>query len=642
MTRKTGCPAPSSPPDDTDLRALVNLFEGGSFEAAVQKAAALTKVYPNSASVWNMYAAALQETGQLDTAMAAFHRAAELAPENSKLVYNLARLHQKRNEHETAIRLLERTTELQPDWAKAHLMLGLSLKKLGHIQEAIASYTRAAALSPEDARIQNSLGALLEQDDRFEEAIQSFQRAISLRPDYPEAHYNLGNILKKSDQLGRAITSYQRALKLKPDFSEAWLNLGNTLFDQERYDHSLRCFDKVISLRPNDMSALKRRGRALIANGDVDMAKVLFEDLLSRFSDDPDIHFRLGQVHKAQGDMVRAIGRYSEAYRLDSNHGGAIVALLSAPTGSLSSDMIQMLDQSRDRTSAGLSADKRLFLKAHVRRHCGDLEGAWETYVQANAVIHSRDQDLARKTIQDHERTLALLRTRHAPSTPPPRDDDLVSLFILGPSRSGKTTLETALGTSPHIKRGYENPPFIPMIQESAAAFGLRSTKRLLDLTAEAQADFLARYRARLKASCMGRHVFTDTSPHRVFNVWEIADMVPNAFFVFVQRDPLDTAVDIFKKHYQSANHYAYHPGTIYHHVAWYRQVQDILVEQLGPRAIVIEHEALRADPAQALTRIEAMLGRALGCAEPPALPERATQETAVFRSHFEAMLKRQ
>lgn len=642
MTRKTGYPALSSTPGDTDLRALVNLFESKAFEAAVQKAAALIKLYPNSPSIWNMYGAALQETGHLDAAMSAFQRAAELDPENFKLIYNLARLHQRKGAHETAIQILARATELQPDWPKAHFMLGLSFKKLGRIQEAIASYTRAAALSPEDAGIQNSLGALLEQVEQVGEAIDCFEKAISLRPDYPEAHYNLGNTLKKIDQPDKAISSYRKALNLKPDFSEAWFNLGNTLYDQERYDHSLRCFDKVISLRPNDMSALKRRGRALIANGDVDMAKVLFEDLLSRCPDDPDIHFRLGQVHKAQGDMVRAIGRYSEAYRLDANHGGATVALLSAPTGSLSSNMIHMLDQNRDRTSAGLSADKRLFLKAHVRRHRGDLEAAWETYVQANAAIHSRDQDLALKTIQDHERTLALLRTRHAPSTPPPGDNDLVSLFILGPSRSGKTTLETALGTSPHIKRGYENPPFIPMIQESAAAFGLRSTKRLLDLTAEAKADFLARYRARLKAICKGRPVFTDTSPHRIFNVWEIADMVPNAFFVFVQRDPLDTAVDIFKKHYQSANHYAYHPVTIYHHVTWYRQVQDILVDQLGERAIVIDYEELQRAPVKALTQIEEMLGMPLGYAHPTSLPKQDSRETAVFRSYFEFHLKRE
>jgi len=625
LTKKTNYPAPTAASVNADLRTVMQLFKDRSFDAAAQKAKALIKAHPYSPSIWNIYAASLQEAGQMDVALTAFQKAVELDPENGKLIYNLARLHQRQGQHKTAIRLLEKVTKLQPAWVKAHLMLGLSLKTMGHIKDAIACYTRSATLSPGDAKIQNCLGALLEQDDQADGAVQCFQKTISLYPEYPEAHYNLGNVLKKIDQPGRAIASYKKAVNLKPDFAEAWFNLGNTLFDQEHYGDCLKCFDNAISLRPKDVSAIKKRGKALIALGDVDTAKLLYQEILLRFPDDPEIHFHLGQVYKAQGDMCRAIVSYSEVYRLDATHGGAVAALLSAPTGNLSSDMIQMLDQSRDSVSMGLSADRRLFLKAHVLRHSGDLEGAWETYVQANAVIYSRDQDLARKTIQDLERTLALLRTRHAPSPVPPSDNDPVSLFILGPSRSGKTTLETALGTSPHVKRGYENAPFIPMIQKSAAAFGLRSTKRLLDLTGDAKADFLARYRARLKASCKGRHVFTDTSPHRIFNAWEIADMVPNAFFVFVQRDPLDTAVEIFKKHYQSANHYAYHPVTIYHHVTWYRQVQHILVEQLGSRAIVIKHEELRADPATVLTRIEAMLGRTLGCTLPVSV-SRATR----------------
>lgn len=617
----------------------MKLFEDRSFDAAAEKAAVLVKVYPEAPAIWNIYGGSLQETGQLDAAVEAFQRAVELAPENGKLIYNLARLHQKRNEHKTAIRLLKSVTELQPDWAKAHIMLGLSLEIKGHIKDAIACYTRSVALSPKDAKIQNRLGAILEQDGRFDEAIGCFQKAIAVKPDYPEAHYNLGNALKKTNRPSDAIASYRTAIKLNPDFAKAWFNLGNTLFDQDHHDDCLRCYDKVIRLRPNDVNAMKKRGSALIALGDMDSADLYYRNLLSQFPGDPDLHFSLGQVHKAQGDMSRAIGAYSEAYRLDANHTGAFTALVSSPTGTLSRDAIQTLARNHAAISAGVSIEKRLFLRAHVLRHAGALEKSWENYVRANTIIYSRNRELVLQTARAQQRTLARLRTLPAPNTVH-QGDDPVSVFILGPSRSGKTTLEALLGTSPQIRRGYENPPFISMIEQSAAAFGLRPVKRLLDLTPDARDDFLDRYGKHLRMLCKDRHIFTDTSPHRIFNAWDIADLIPNAFFIFVQRDPLDTAVDIFWKHYHSANHYAHHPMTICHHVTWYRQVQDILAEQLGERAVIIDREELTSNPTKALTRIEAMLGRTLGCAIPPSLPGYGTKEARVFRGCFEAMLK--
>ena len=59
----------------------------------------------------------------------------------------------------------------------------------------------------------------------------------------------------------------------------------------------------------------------------------------------------------------------------------------------------------------------------------------------------------------------------------PPR-----SIFIFGPSRSGKTTLERLIATCDGVKRGYENPILENSVRGAFRTAGLPTRERIIEL----------------------------------------------------------------------------------------------------------------------------------------------------------------
>lgn len=635
-------PNPSTPSRTASLPTLpelTKLLENRQFGEVVHRASSLTETYASVAAFWNLYGIALRETGQLNASLSAFRKAGTLDPGNEKISYNLALLHQKRQEHETARCLFQKLVETNPDWVKPRIRLGEILKNKGEIQDALPHYQRASELAPDDPKIQNAYGLVLSLDNRPEEAIPYFQKATELKNDYAKAHFNFGNTLKKNDKILEALEEYRKAVKIDPEFSEAWQNLGNTLILEEDYDEGIACYDKLLTLQPDDTDVMLARGRSLISAGYIDEAQDYFLRLIPVFPQISEFHYYTGRTYISQGDLENSIAYLSAAYHLNPHNIGVFATLASMPQGTLPDDIVTALKMNCEDVSSTLPRESRHFIKAHVLRHLGQYEKSWQHYVDANATVFSQTRSLVRKSIVEQNQMLAKVRTQ-GPPKPVHDDDNPISLFIVGPSRSGKTRLERLLATSRHVKRGYENPSFSIIAKKICSSHGLGAINRLGPLGEAGKTEFCEKYKARLRVICKPRCVFTDTSPYRIFNAWEIADKIPNAFFIFVQRDPLDTAADIFKKDYRSGNYYAYHPMTIHDHVTWYYEVQNILVERLGRRAVIIDHDEFQTNPTKGLTRIEAMLGGTLGCAIPPSPPERGTKEARVFRSYFEAMLR--
>jgi hypothetical protein len=165
-----------------------------------------------------------------------------------------------------------------------------------------------------------------------------------------------------------------------------------------------------------------------------------------------------------------------------------------------------------------------------------------------------------------------------------------------------------------------------------------KPTELLSDLPPNGKLDFLRRYNSHVEEICKGRQVFTDTSPSRISDAWDIANLFPNSFFVFVKRSPIDTAVSIFRQYYNSGVTSAYDAETIRHYLAWYEDMQTVLTEQLGDRSIVVHHENFMSNPQEELTRIESMLGRQLRCQIPDDFTYKRSTMSDPFRDYFEAL----
>jgi Tfp pilus assembly protein PilF len=94
---------------------------------------------------------------------------------------------------EGAIAAYHRAIEQNPDHSWSHHNLGEALAKLGQFEEASASYHRAIELNPDD--------------------VQAYRHILEIQPDNWEVGLQLGKALSKQGDLEGAIACYRRAIE---------------------------------------------------------------------------------------------------------------------------------------------------------------------------------------------------------------------------------------------------------------------------------------------------------------------------------------------------------------------------------------------------------------------------------------------
>jgi hypothetical protein len=303
----------------------------------------------------------------------------------------------------------------------------------------------------------------------------------------------------------------------------------------------------------------------------------------------------------------------------DPDSSNAAALLLSLPKGFVSSEKLEEIArQNMTFEDEELFPERRLFFVADLYKRLGRHHEAFDNYKQANEAVYARStlQVSAQETWQEQ----SLTHAKKSPNVPGHSDEEQpTSLFILGPSRSGKTSIETVLGNSKSVRLGYENPSFRNALHETFSAAGFVSSYQLDLLPKPLHAAFLGRYLTYISAQAGDKRIFTDTSPLNIHNALAISHIIPNAKFIFVKRDRIDTAVRIFQTYYNSGNLYAYSAKSALRHVDWYNAMIEICAEKLGPGAIVVDHVTFCQSPNTDIARIEALLQVELNLSVPAA-----------------------
>jgi len=106
----------------------------------------------------------------------------------------------------------QRATELQPDNSRPFQLLGTAYSMIGDDDHAVANYRRAIEIAP-DSRAYSGLGTTYYRQGRFAEAVQPFEEAERLDPSSPIKYRNLGDVYARLGRKEAAREAYGRALE---------------------------------------------------------------------------------------------------------------------------------------------------------------------------------------------------------------------------------------------------------------------------------------------------------------------------------------------------------------------------------------------------------------------------------------------
>src|SRR6202046_1164088 len=229
-----------------------------------------------------------ENRGALDQAVAAFRKAADLAPNSAIVFLRLGDAYMKQHDYAAAIPPLKHAAELSPDSPAVHQLLGYALLATGYAAEAIPhlkmindagalgiAQLQAGQAAEAVANLQAGLGkspdepALLFYLSRASTALagQSLDRLRSVDPNSARGHQALGQTDYEMKMLPEAAKEYEQALALRPDLPGLRLELGQVFAAGSEWAKAEEQFRGEAKLQPASAEASYRLGNALLQQG---------------------------------------------------------------------------------------------------------------------------------------------------------------------------------------------------------------------------------------------------------------------------------------------------------------------------------------------------------------------------------------
>lgn len=412
------------------------------------------------------------------------------------------------------------------------------------------------------------------------QALSCFLQAAMHCPKDAVNLTNLANCYLRLDARELAVQALEAARRLAPDDPAIYWTLAEVHHADRDYEQAARSFEKVLALSPSQADAAHGLG---------------------------DCYLHLGRIGEGAAVLKRA-------HELKPDSVAVLYTLSQLPADAVDIDVMGALDHvRRQEEQTEHEFDIRV---AFTRAAALDKQGlhgkAWEELLRANRrEFPSHEQAYRRHCLRVEAIRQAALQHPAFRAKRGEGGFQPLSLFIIGPSRSGKSTLERLVGQLAGVRRGFERRLIEPAARRAAQLSGLLTISDPADLPRALDDCFRDFYLRDLVEFAAGAKIVTDTHPGMIASVGRVAATVPNVRFVFVKRDPFDVALRIFMKPYRSGNHYAYDIGTIFEHLSWYYGMIDLWCAKLPAISVCIDFEEMIGEPATALRRVADLCGAA-------------------------------
>ncbi len=446
----------------------------------------------------------------------------------------------------------------------------------GRLDLARRECERLLAEFPDYYAALHTLGLIASAQARFGEAVQHLSLAAANSPSNEATITALASVYVEMGLRQQAIELLQRHLATSPKRSpNATFLLGKAHYDQKEYTYSEQYFSEAVRAERRWHEARYYLAMSHLYSGDYRKAAQELEHLLVN-------GFSPLQVLSVLSEMPAEVFNESH-YRAFDRIVPQRVPKLQEATYYFTRARFSHLRGDHDavmpdlHTANGIRARESALLFAEGR------------IVETALLQHALG-------MQDVEGVL-------------PLDHSLpISLLILGPSRSGKTTIEGLVGTGLGAASGRETSEFHAAVRQGLLETGYPSSTSIALLPLEGYAIAKSSYRTAVTRLSQGRPLFTATTPALINELPDLFRLVPNLHILFVDRDRYDLIWKIYSRDYNKGNYYAYNLNNVEAYVSWYREFSAQVQRLVPERVRSIKYETAIEAPQQLLQQLSEWL----------------------------------
>jgi tetratricopeptide (TPR) repeat protein len=397
------------------------------------------------------------------------------------------------------------------------------------------------------------------------------ERAVALRPDLAEAHHGLGVVLRDLDRLDQAIASYRRALALAPEAADLHRDLAVALRLQGRSEEAEASGRQAQSLDPASAATMVLLADIEADRGRFDAAEALLRRALS--------------IQPASPEALAGIARLR---RMTPDDG-------------------EWLSQAQALAASGLTPRREVPLRYAIGKYFDDLGH----YPQAFAQFQ-RANELTRAYRAGHDRQrltrgvdacIAAYPRAEPGSVANDADASARPVLIVGMLRSGTSLAEQILASHPQAFGAGELIYWSRAAQGGAALeAGAAGDARLAGLASG--------YLQRLAELAPDALRVLDKMPANFQHLGLIHRALPNARFIHMRRNPIDTCFSIYCQHFEATHSYANDLGDLAHAYGEYLRLMRHWRQLLpSDRLLEVRYEGLVDDPEACSRRMLEFIG---------------------------------
>jgi tetratricopeptide (TPR) repeat protein len=449
------------------------------------------------------------------------------------------------------------------------------------------------------------------------------------------------------DALNNALIRAEDLVRRVPDYWGAQHTLGLIYTDLKDFRRALSCLACAAMLNPASSETLIALTNVYLNLGAIEIAQKTIQSAVGIDPDHPGTLCMLGEVYKARQDYVAACEAYRQAIAIDPRMQQAILGLgvclshigddsgaaalyeglltkepglldplyelASLPPSVITIDLLAELetvtkDKLRSRSDFDMTRSIAKGMALHASQRYAE---AWPCFTSANRAIFRETRQLYKAEKQSQVLAMTALensdaRAEFARSMEPGIP---ASLFILGASRSGKTSIEQLLGGCDAVTRGFESTIVERSVKKTMQEAGLPGVSAIDLLPRQLLQVFREHYLRELNEKAANAGLYTITNPRLVKDAVGILSSIPNARILMVQRDIEDNIFSIYTRLYQNGNLYSYNLNAARDHVSRYHSMIDILAKRFPENVRVTRYEDAVGNPASVLALVSELCG---------------------------------
>ncbi|NDJ78246.1 MAG: tetratricopeptide repeat protein [Chloroflexi bacterium] len=253
--------------------------------------------------------------GDLETAIGYYEQAAELAPDNIDIRFELGRVLIYRSyagrtydfRAEQALEVAQEAVRIAPDNARAQALLCNALVANDRAEDAIAAGLRAVQLDPEYAEAYAYLSVAYYYAGRPNQAFEAGDTAVQKNPDSLDARRALALSLAFVGEYNAAIQQFERAIQIHPELDVLYFEVATYYKAQNNYEGAIAAYDRVLVMDPDNVKAYTRMCETYFTMREDALAQEACEQAVQMDPTYPEAFRQLGMVRYTSRNFEGAI-----------------------------------------------------------------------------------------------------------------------------------------------------------------------------------------------------------------------------------------------------------------------------------------------------------------------------------------------